>query len=201
MEISTDIAARVSAYFNGWVDPEAFAKSAEKGAIYQQRHYLTRDRLFSFYVLNKDNQRVPIEQLTSINRLGVVLAHDSVVPEMLVLLSNIEHARGQKEGEDVYEVQVVSQVGTDNTTREAKYACISFKSTEELASKIIAKANKTSGDQEQRVVYDIGKLTIGEIHQALRQIFEPYKKYGVTLSKVKEFSLMAKKYNIDARGE
>ena len=154
MEISTDIAARVSAYFNGWVDPEAFAKSAEKGAIYQQRHYLTRDKLFSFYVLDKDNQRVPIEQLTSTDRLGVVLAHNSVVPEMLVLLSNIEHARGQKEGEDVYEVQVVSQVGTDNTTREAKYACISFKSTEELASKIIAKANKTSGDQEQRVVYD-----------------------------------------------
>lgn len=201
MEISRDIAAKISAYFNGWVDPKAFAKSAEKGLIYEQRHHVAPYEPFSFYVLDKANQQVPIEQLTGINRLGVVLAHDSVVPEMLVLLSNIERARGQKGVEDVYEVQVVSQVGTDNSSKEIRYACISFNSTEELVSRIIAKRIKTGDNQRERAVYDVNNLTVGEIDQALRQIFEPYKKHGVTLSKVEEFALMAKKYNIDAQRE
>ena len=197
MKISKNIAAKVSAYFTQWVDPEEFAESAEKGLIYQQRHHITQDKLFSFYVIDREFQEVPLDQLVHADNLTVVLPYDAVIPETLSFLSSLEQSRRQKEGEHLYEIQIIGQTGSEYPSQEVRYACISFSLTEELAARVIASRNKTVGGQDKRAVTDIRKLTADEIRIAIKDIFKPFEKSGsVTLKEIERFIPVAKEYKI-----
>ena len=197
MKSGKNIAAKVSAYFTGWVDPEEFAESAEKGLIYQQRHHVAQDELWSFYVIDRECKEVPLDQLIDADNLAVVLPCDAVIPETLSLLSSLEQSRRQKEDGRLYEIQIIGQTGSEHPSQEVKYASISISSKEELVARVIASRNKTIGGQGRRVVTDIRKLSADEIQRAAQDMLKPFSKSGsVTLKEIERFIPVAKKYKI-----
>ncbi|MBA7471017.1 hypothetical protein ES707_06309 [subsurface metagenome] len=173
MALSKAIAAKVSAYESGWVDPEEFAEFADKGLIYRQAHHLQPNRALGLFVIGSGDKALPIDMLTDLKYaadLAIVLTCDAVNKRILGVLRIIENTRMLAEGEHIFAIDVVGDVGEDASTGETKYYCIPFGSTEALADAYIR----------------------GTLQDTVRK----YEKIAVTLTQVDDFTPTAKRYKV-----
>jgi hypothetical protein len=134
MALNKVTAAKISAYQNGWVDPEEFAKHAKEGTVYIQanRHYPQSP--VSFFALGKEiKPEIPMKKLASSFSLSLAVPINALDSKMLSKLWEIEtqwekqHSGvSQSIEEGFFEVAVVADVGKDTSTGEIGYACIEF---------------------------------------------------------------------------
>ena len=201
MALDKVIAAKVSAYHTGWVDPDEFAEFTDKGLIYRQRHHMQRDNIFGFFVIGKGDKVFPIDQLTDLNyadNLCVVLPYDAINSKTLSVLRLIETNRGADKKPNIdkeknlFEIDVVGDVGKDASTGETRYACNWFGSTNHLIETIRGEIRKKLSKQ----VKQISRLTDAQIRSVVKNILEPFKKKSVTLNEVDDFVPSAKKYKV-----
>jgi hypothetical protein len=191
MELNPAIAARVAAYYTCWVDPDNFARSAGREEIYVQRHPEVPEKMFSFYVIGRQDQEVDSEKLREAGNLTLVLPSDIVSLETLSLLSSVEESISRNEIGGLFEIQLVSMVGPRGS-QESKFACIAFSSADELAGRIIASGKGIIGGKGE-TVSNISELTSEQIRVALDEIFRPFEKSNsITLEEIDEYALKVK---------
>lgn len=215
MSFSKAIAAKVSAYYTGWVDPEEFAECAEKGAISIQRHYSFPHIRWGLFAIGKGEKEFPLDKLTDLNyvhHMQVVLPYDAVSPEILSILSLIESRReegrevdetewGTLEGRGLFELDVVADVGEDPSTGETRYGCWAFP----FPPRIISMIQEELGREGKQIEDNAFSTSPDAIKVALEVLFTVLMKSGswTTLSQVEEFSIEAKKWKVpqEIKGE
>lgn len=172
MKLDRQTAAKVSAYYAGWVDPQEFARFADDKLVYRQRHHVQSNRVVGFFVIAKGDKALPMDQLTDLNYaadlLVLVLLYDAVNKRILGVLRAIENGRRSGEGEHFFEIQVVGDEGKDASTSEIKYACSYFGSTSMLA--------------------------IVHMQSVVKDRLKASEKHAVTLSEVDDFIPTAKRF-------
>ena len=197
MALNKVIAAKVVAYGDGWVDPEGFARCAERGTIYVQAHYLVPNTPVSFFAIGRGDEKVVLERLEELNLacgLGLALPYDAVSHEMLSLLSTIErrweekhtHPKDNNPLEGVYELSVVADIGMDVKTKETKYICFPY--FVESIHKAILEELQTNGSEAG---LDIQSLTDSTMQTALKQHFVRLygrANKGWTMKEIEEFA-------------
>lgn len=132
------------------------------------------------------------------------MPYDAVNSKILSVLSLIETKRGADNNRNVdkdrnlFEIDVVGEVGKDASTGETRYGCNWFRSTTELLGRIQEEVKKKRTKQaDQDKPSDISRLTNVEIRSAIKSTLEPFKKSNsVTLSEVDDFVPIAKKYKV-----
>lgn len=170
MVLSKANAAKVAAYYTGWVNPEQFADYAEKGLVYQQWHYLARKETYGFFVIGINDKEFPAVELTdtSIDNLTLVLPEDVVSPDVILKLSSIEINRRPRKSEKIFEIVVVRDVGKDPSSGEIKYRCDYFYSTKELIKQVQGDGLSAQADQPKLNLpksNKVGSVTLIEVNR------------------------------------
>lgn len=215
MSLSKAIAAKVSAYYTGWVDPEEFAECAEKGAISIQRHYSFPHIRMGFFAIGKSEKEFPLDKLTDLNythHMHVVLPYDAVSPEILSIVSLIESRReerrevdeaewGTLEGRGLFELNVVADVGEDPSTGETRYGCWAFPLPPRVIS-MIQEELRREGKQIDDNAFSTSPDAIKVAFEVLFTVLEKGTSW-TTLSQVEEFSISAKEWKVpqEIKGE
>jgi len=206
MALRKTIAAKVSAYFTSWVDPDDFATSAENNLIYRQRSHVGSKPEFGFYVISGKEKSYPLDLLTNreaLPNLGLVLPYDAVTLATIPILWFIEITRKAGDFETVFGIDIVGDVGKDQSTGEVRYACISFDSVVNLLGKIQERAKKHRGGLRQIRGKSVWLSNAGiqrplnaYIGGMLKGMLRNMKKHSVTLVQVEEFAQSARRYKV-----
>lgn len=207
MALSRGIAAKVSAYYTGWVDPEAFARSAENNLIYRQKHHVGSKPEFAFYVICEGEKELPLDLLTdpdSVRNLALVLPYNAVNLRILSLLWLIETARGPRKGENIFELEIVGDIARDDSTGEIRYGCLWFSSTIDLLNKMEGQARRKQRQLHKMREKPHWSTKAGGIPRSfniyikslLKSMLGIMKKKSVTLGEVDEFTPTAKRYKV-----
>ena len=176
------------------MDREKFAEFAEKGRIYQQRLWNDPDVPRAFFVLGEGDESLSVVQLTGLataEPLVVAVPADGLNLKMLSLLWLLDTMRQGIYGKAGMQVHVVSEVGKDDVTGEARYENWEFWDLAELVSTVNSFPSKNRKMFLENVQGKCSWVTrpggaVRLSNALIKKSLNAWKPKGITLSEVRE---------------